>query len=329
LIESFGNDFDVFHHHRTKRPAARIYAFNGQLYGPRHKRIAHLLFRLKKRTCQYMLSPRPPVRDGWLEEERIVTGPEEGRAPLVGEDNAQSLGEKRKAAQRALGEGEGGAGAGVGGLDNGVDEVAPLVVRKKGALHGVDGELLEIVNGEAEGIRGGFELPGHRGITHEAVIGVEGDAEFLLVENPERMLFEAAGRAGVDVADEANLEGGALVENILGDVAKFDGFAVDDGNVIDESGAVANAVRAAVLDGLPNRLFAESFASVNGDIEILALNVVEGVDVLLGGKPPSSPARLKPTTPRWRKSTASSAISSDTSILRMAQISKPEEMPKS
>src|SRR5580704_3230430 len=41
-------------------------------------------------------------------------------------------------------------------------------------------------------------------------------------------------------------------------------------------------MRAAVLNGLPDGFFSESFAGVNGDVEILALDVVKRVDVFFG-----------------------------------------------
>ena len=69
----------------------------------------------------------------------------------------------------------------------------------------------------------------------------------------------------------------------MGEVAEFDDFAVfGDGDVFDEASAVADAVRAAVLNGLPDGFFSEAFAGVNGDVEILALDIVEGVDVFFG-----------------------------------------------
>src|SRR5580658_7087874 len=97
------------------------------------------------------------------------------------------------------------------------------------------------------------------------------------------MLGQAARRARLDIAEQANLERDSFVEHILREVAQLHHFAVlRNGDVIDQSRPVSDAMRAAVLDGLPDRLFAESFAGMNGDAEILALNIVKSVDMLFG-----------------------------------------------
>src|SRR5437667_12850996 len=44
-------------------------------------------------------------------------------------------------------------------------------------------------------------------------------------------------------------------------------------------------MRPAVLNGLPNRFLTEPLAGMNGDVEILTLNIVKGFHVLLGRKP--------------------------------------------
>ena len=46
--------------------------------------------------------------------------------------------------------------------------------------------------------------------------------------------------------------------------------------------SLSNAVRAAILNGLPDGLFSVAFACMDGDVEILALNVVESIDVFFG-----------------------------------------------
>src|SRR5580693_4169365 len=169
---------------------------------------------------------------------------------------------------------------GVAGLEDVVDEIAALVIGEECAFHGVDGEYFEVVEGQAKGVGGGLEFLGHGGVAHQAVVGIQRDAEFLLIESFEGMLGEAARGAGLHVAEQADFQRNSFVENVLRDVAQFDDFAVfGDGDVVDEAGAVADAVRAAVLNGLPDRFFSVTFAGVNGDAEILALNVVKSFDV--------------------------------------------------
>ena len=97
------------------------------------------------------------------------------------------------------------------------------------------------------------------------------------------MFGKAARGSCLHVAEEANLQRNSFVEDVLREVAQFDYFAVfRDGDVFDQPRAVADAVRSAVLNGLPNRFFSKAFAGVNGDVEILALDVVKRVDVFFG-----------------------------------------------
>src|SRR5260370_12325911 len=170
-------------------------------------------------------------------------------------------------------------------LDYRVDQIATPVIGKEGALHRVDGDLLKILQGQTKGIASRLEFPGHGRVAHQAVVGVERDAKFLLVKNLKGMLGKAAGGSRVNIADQANLQGNPLVENVLREVTQFHGLTLRDGNVIDQSGPVSDAVRSAVLNGLPNRFLPEPFASMNGDVEILPLNVVKGFHVLFGRKP--------------------------------------------
>ncbi len=176
-----------------------------------------------------------------------------------------------------------GANLCVARLDDFVDESNALVVGKKGAFHGVDGDLLEVVEVQVEGVAGGLEFFGHGRVAHEAVVGVERDAELLLKENFEGMLGEALCGAGLHVAKKADFERDSLVENVLGQVAQFHHFAVfRNSDVVNQACAMADAMRATILDGLPDRFFAKTLAGMNGNVEILALDVMEGVDVFFG-----------------------------------------------
>src|SRR5258708_26413198 len=86
----------------------------------------------------------------------------------------------------------------------------------------------------------------------------------------------------MDVADEANLQRNALVENVLSQIAQLHCPAVHDRDVVDQARSVSDPMRPAVLNCLPDRFLAIAFAGVNRNIEILPLNVMESVNVLLG-----------------------------------------------
>src|ERR1700736_724480 len=96
------------------------------------------------------------------------------------------------------------------------------------------------------------------------------------------MFSQSARGPRVYIADEADFQWNSFIQNILCEVAQLHYLSVGHGDVIDEPGSMSNAVSAAILDSLPDVFLSEAFAGVNGDIEILALNIVKSIHVLLG-----------------------------------------------
>src|SRR5260370_28859748 len=186
---------------------------------------------------------------------------------------------------------------GVTRFADGIEQIAPPVIGKEGGLHRVDGDLLKVLQGQTKGIASRLEFPGHGGVAHQAVVGVERDAKFLLVKNLKGMLGKAAGSPRVNIADQANLQGNPFVENVLSEVTQFHGLTQRDGNVFDQSRPVSDAVRSAVLNGLPNRFLTEPLASMNRDVEILPLNIVKGFHVLFGRKPTLLTSQIESPNP--------------------------------
>src|SRR5271166_1890064 len=91
------------------------------------------------------------------------------------------------------------------------------------------------------------------------------------------MLLEAGRGAGVNVTEQADFERNAFVENVLCQVSELHRPAVCDGNVVDQARAVTDAVSAAVLNSLPDGFFSEALARMNGNVEVLSLDVVKRV----------------------------------------------------
>src|ERR1700722_1786472 len=97
------------------------------------------------------------------------------------------------------------------------------------------------------------------------------------------MLGQTARGSRLNVAEQANFERNSFIQNVLREVAQLHYFAVFRyGDVFDEARSVADAMRSAVLNGLPDRFFPKAFAGVNGDVEILALNIMKRVDMFFG-----------------------------------------------
>src|SRR5258708_5701127 len=195
----------------------------------------------------------------------------------------------------------GAADLGVTWLDYGVNQIATPVIGKKGALHRVDGDLLKILQGQTKGIPSRLEFPGHGRVAHQAVVGVQRNAKFLLIKNLKGMLGKAAGGPGMNIADQANLQGNPFVKDVLREVAQFHRLTLRDGNVFDQSRPVSDAVRSAVLNGLPNRFLTEPFASMNRDVEILPLNIVKSIHVLFGRKPALLTSQIESHNPALAK----------------------------
>src|SRR5580658_1686357 len=173
------------------------------------------------------------------------------------------------------------AGSSVARLDQRIDDFAALLVRQESALHRVDCNFFKVIERQAEGIGCSFEFLGHGGIAHQAIIGVESNAKFLLIENPERMFGQAGSGSGMDVADQAHLQRNSLVENVLREVTQFHCSPVRNSDVFNQARPVPDAMRSTILNGLPNRFLAIALAGMNRDIEIHSLNVVKSVHMLL------------------------------------------------
>src|SRR5258708_10848822 len=86
----------------------------------------------------------------------------------------------------------------------------------------------------------------------------------------------------MDVADEANLQRNALVENVLRQIAQLHDPAVHDRDVVDQARSVPDSMRPTILNRLPDRFLAIAFAGMNRNIKILPLNVVKSINVLFG-----------------------------------------------
>src|SRR2546428_405343 len=88
-----------------------------------------------------------------------------------------------------------------------------------------------------------------------------------------------SGLAASEGAGRARFASGALA----GSPGGRGGEPPDYGHVLDEPNAVADPVRAAVLQRLPDRRRPEALARVNGDVEVLATAVLERREVRLRG----------------------------------------------
>ena len=87
------------------------------------------------------------------------------------------------------------------------------------------------------------------------------------------------GGAGLHVGGRAHLQRDPLVADVRREPAELGRAVVGDGDVVDDPHAVAEPVGAAPLDRLPDRRQPEGLAGVDGEVGVLALEVLEGVEV--------------------------------------------------
>ena len=87
----------------------------------------------------------------------------------------------------------------------------------------------------------------------------------------------------MDVGGRAHLERHAPVAHEGRQPPELDRAVVADGDVVDDADAVAEPLRPAELERLPDRRQAERLAGVDRDVEVLAPDEVERVEV--AGRP--------------------------------------------
>ena len=84
-------------------------------------------------------------------------------------------------------------------FDNLVDDFEALFEVGEGALHRVDRDPLKVIKRPAEGIGALCELSSHRGVAHQAVVGIERHAESKSSQHADGVLGNRLAYAGVDV----------------------------------------------------------------------------------------------------------------------------------
>ena len=100
-----------------------------------------------------------------------------------------------------------------------------------------------------------------------------------LVSSADRVLRDRVGGAGLDVRRRAHLERDPLVPDVRRQPAQRRGPVAVDLHVVDDPHAVPEPVGAAPLDGLPDRRHPERLAGVDREVGVLALEVLERVEV--------------------------------------------------
>ena len=152
-------------------------------------------------------------------------------------------------------------------------------------------------------------LPRHRGAAHQPVVGVDGDPEAQVAQQPDRVLGDRRRPRRSARSTTGTAPAGSACPARTRPAGR--GAAVARRDVVDDAHPVAEPVGAAPLDRLPDRRQPERLAGVDGEVEVLPLQVLERVQVpggrvagLGAGDVEADHARRRGTR------TASSAISS-------------------
>ena len=93
------------------------------------------------------------------------------------------------------------------------------------------------------------------------------------------MLGDRRGSARLHVGRRGELERDPLVPHVRREPAEVGDAVVVDGDVVDDPDPVPEPVGAAPLDRLPDRRQSEGLAGVDGEVEVLPLEVLERVEV--------------------------------------------------
>jgi len=148
----------------------------------------------------------------------------------------------------------------------------------EGALHRVHGDPLEVIECPAEGVGALGELAGHRRVAHQPIVGVQRHAEAQAAQHADGVLGNRLAHARVHVGSGAELERHSSVAHELGETPEHlvTRHAAD---VVDDANAVPQSFGAAELQRLPNRRQSECLASVNGGVEVGALDELERIEM--------------------------------------------------
>jgi hypothetical protein len=161
------------------------------------------------------------------------------------------------------------------GSEPGVDlpqELALSPVGDERALEALHEDDLEVLEREAELLVGDEQLIGHGGVGDQPVVSVQRHADAEVIEQPQRVMPQVADDAGLQVARQADLKR----HPVVGDVG-------EQVTVLGEPGAVADAVGAAEVERLGDRLGAVGLAGVDGRGHVVGEDEREAAGVVLGG----------------------------------------------
>src|SRR5215471_12894964 len=164
-------------------------------------------------------------------------------------------------------------------LDHRVDDPQPLVEVAERALHRVDRQPLDVGPAITEGRDEAVELRRERHPAHQPVVGVHGDPERQLAQQPDRVLLDRRRGPGLDVRRRAHLQRDPPVPDIARQPAQRRHALRRDLDVIHDADPVAQALGAAPLERLPDGRQAEPFPGVDRDVEVLPRYVLERVEV--------------------------------------------------
>ena len=144
-------------------------------------------------------------------------------------------------------------------------------VGQERALEAVDDDALELVGAEPEGARGQRDLPRHRGGRDQPRVGVERHPQPRAEVTAERVGGEAPGGPGLHVRGQAHLERDPVVVDVAHQVRVFV-----------ESGAVSDAVGAALVERLADAGRTERLPGVHGEVDVVLEHQLERRAMRLG-----------------------------------------------
>ena len=138
-------------------------------------------------------------------------------------------------------------------------------------------------------------------------------------EEIDRVVRDGGRGPGVNIRSRAQLERHPPVADERGETPEVHRAVLADLDVIDDPDAMAEALGAGELEGLPDRGQAERFPGMDRDVEVLAADVVERVQVAASADSPSRVPQRRTLRHRHHASgRAASATSTERAAWRIA-----------
>ena len=153
-----------------------------------------------------------------------------------------------------------------------IHQAGSLFIGDKSAFEPIQDHVLNGGIAEAQLLDGQHILVCDSGVADSAVVCIDRNSEAVIYIEIDGMALDITDCFGMEVTLDANLQGNAVIINVVQQITIFD-----------QSGAMADAMRSTIVQGLVDAFRAIGFSGVDGDIEVILQSQIKGFLVVFGG----------------------------------------------